>query len=272
MWMVRNRSIFLRYDIAHIHDPLPLLFWYLPLIILKPNARRYATFHGFERDPIPLHFKLIRKIARRLVQGVICIGNWISTEYGIECDGTTVGAVEPLNLECKTRSGAVFVGRLETDTGLLEYIDSLHILKVQHDIDLNMVVCGSGSLRQQALDLAHTKSISTDFRGFVPNPREVMNACQVCLAAGYLSILEAMSLGLPVVGFSKTPLRYEYLKTIAAQGGPISIQSSPEGVAQEIAKIIKKPDLSAKMGEKGKAFAAMMSWQRMTEMYLRLWV
>ena len=104
----------------------------------------------------------------------------------IECDGTTVGAVESSNLECKTRSGAVFVGRLETDTGLLEYIDALHILKVQHSIDLNMVVCGSGSLCQRALDLAHTKSLSTEFKGFVPNPREVMNTCQVCLAAGYL--------------------------------------------------------------------------------------
>ena len=271
LWMIANRHEFKGFYVVHIHDTLPLLLWYLPLLVMDSATPVYATFHGFERDPVPVIFKLLRKIARRLVRGAICIGHFIPETYGVDCDVILTGATDCVNLVEQSRNGAVFVGRLEQDTGLLGYIEAIAILKVMYGIEMPLTLCGEGSLQREASNLAMSRGISMEQRGLVSNPQAVMNSNQICLAAGYLSILEAMSLGLPVIGIAGSPLKAAYLKGVLKDGGPISIQTTPEGVAREIARIINDPQLAARISERGKRFASKMSWDRMTRAYLDLW-
>jgi len=271
LWMIANRRRFRGFHVVHIHDTLPLLLWYLPLLVMDSATPVYATFHGFERDPVPAIFKLLRKIAKRLVIGSICIGHFIPETYGVDCDVILTGATDCVDLVEQPRKGAVFVGRLEQDTGLLGYIEAIAILEETHGIEMPLTLCGTGSLQKEASDLAMSKSITMEQMGLVSNPQAVMNSNQICLAAGYLSILEAMSLGLPVIGVARSPLKAAYLKGVLKDGGPISIQTTPEGVAREIARIIKDPHLAARISERGKRFASKMSWDRMTRAYLDLW-
>jgi glycosyltransferase involved in cell wall biosynthesis len=265
--MIANRRRFRGFHVVHIHDT----FWYFPLLVMNPATPVYATFHGFERDPVPVIFKLLRKVARRLVRGSICIGHFIPETYGIDCDVILTGATDCVDLAKQPRNGAIFVGRLERDTGLLEYIEAIATLRKTHGIEIPLTLCGKGGLQREASDLAVSKGIAMEQMGLVPNPQTVMNSNQLCLAAGYLSILEAMSLGLPVIGIARSPLKAAYLKGVLKDGGPISIQTTPEGVAREIARIIKDPHLAARISEWGKRFASKMSWGRMTEAYLDLW-
>jgi glycosyltransferase involved in cell wall biosynthesis len=160
---------------------------------------------------------------------------------------------------------------LEQDTGILEYIKAIAILKETHDIEMPLTLCGKGSLQREASNLGMSKGVIMEQMGLISNPLTVMNSNQLCLAAGYLSILEAMSLGLPVIGIAGSPLKAAYLKGVLKDGGPISIQTTPEGVAREIAQIIKNPKLAARISERGKRFASKMSWNRMTRAYLNLW-
>ncbi len=271
LWMIANRRRFRGFRVIHIHDTLPLLLWYLPLLVMDFATPVYATFHGFERDPVPVIFKLLRKIARRLVSGSICIGHFIPETYGVDCDVILTGATDCVDLVEQPRNGAVFVGRLEQDTGLLGYIEAIAILKKKHGIEMPLTLCGKGSLRREASDLAKSRGIAMEQMGLVSNPQAVMNSNQICLAAGYLSILEAMSLGLPVIGIAGSPLKAAYLKGVLKDNGSISIQTTPEGVAREIARIINDPHLAARISERGKQFASKMSWDRMTRAYLDLW-
>ena len=271
LWMIANRRRFRGFHAIHIHDTLPLLLWYLPLLVMDSATPVYATFHGFERDPVPAIFKLLRKIAKRLVRGAICIGHFIPETYGVDCDVIVTGATDSVDLVEQPRNGAVFVGRLEQDTGLLGYIEAIAILEETHGIEMPLTLCGTGSLQKKASDLAVSKGITMEQMGLVSNPQAVMNSNQVCLAAGYLSILEAMSLGLPVIGIARSPLKAAYLKGVLKDGGPISIQTTPKGVAREIARIINDPHLAARVSIRGKQFASKMSWDRMTRAYLDLW-
>ena len=271
LWMIRHHSWIKEHDIIHVHDTVPLVFWYAPLVLFSPKKPVFATFHGFEEDPVPTMYRVLRKIARRLVRKCLCIGGFISREYGMKCDIVSLGATELLPLPRRQREGAVFVGRIEEDTGIIEHVNALAILREKHGISLKLTVCGSGSIRQDVADMALSKGVVVEFTGTIDDPKEIMNRSEFCLAGGYLSILEAMSLGLPVLGIARSPLKAAYLRAVLEQGGPMSIQTSPEGIAEEIARLIKSPKLAAEVSERGRVFAATMSWKRLADVYLALW-
>ena len=126
-------------------------------------------------------------------------------------------------------------------------------------------------MEKEAAEMAASLGVNVKFLGIVDNPIESMNSKQICLAAGYLSILEAMSLGVPVIGIARSSLRAAYLKGILKDGGPISIQTTAEGLAKEIARLIESPQLAQNISVRGRRFAESMSWNRMVRAYLDLW-
>lgn len=212
----------------------------------------YAPFHGYERNPVSTIFKLLRKIAKQRVSGFICIGHFIPEAYKIDCDAVLIGATNRADLIEQPRNGAVFVGRLERNTGLLQYIETIAILKEMHGVEVSLTLCGKGSLQREASDLAMSKGIAIEQMGLVPNLQAMMNSNHLCLTAGYLSILEAMSLGHPVIGIARSPLKTVYLKGVVRDGRSISIQTTPEAVTREIALILKDPHLAARISKRGK--------------------
>jgi glycosyltransferase involved in cell wall biosynthesis len=269
-WVWTNRKIFKSCRIVHVHDTIPLLAWYLPFIHNR-TASVFLTFHGYERDPVPTVFRILRRIAKRLVLGALCIGHFIPKVYNTKCEIVLTGAVDCSVVKPTQQEGAIFIGRLEHDTGIIEYIEALRILKETHDISLPLTVCGAGSIEKEAAEMAASLGVNVRFLGIVDNPIELMTSKQICLAAGYLSMLEAMSLGLPVIGIARSSLRAEYLKGIVKDGGVISIQTTAEGVAKEIARLIENPQLAQGISAKGRKFAESMSWKRMVRAYLDLW-
>jgi len=270
MWVMANRRKFLQYDILHAHDIIPLL-WILPLKMVCPSKPLYVTFHGYEKDPVPMRFMLLRRIAVKLVRACLCIGQFIHELYGTKCDETSLGAVDLNRLSPQPRKGLVFVGRIEPDTGIMDYVEALDVLKTEHGLAMELKVCGSGSMRKDLAELADARGLQVTFLGPISRPTDIVNGCSICLAAGYLSILEAMALGLPVVGAAKTPLRSQYLGAVLKEGGPISVQRTPQGIAREVAVLTKNPELYSRVSKEGVAFATSMTWDNLVRKYLRLW-
>jgi len=271
LWTLYNRRAMSNFDLFHFHDTLVLMSCGIPLMLLQPRTPRFATFHGYEQDPVPMVWQVARRIASRLVRGSICVGSFIRKAYGIHCDLDSIGAVERPGPVVGGGKGAIFVGRLEEDTGILKYVDALRIVRDRYLIDLPLTVCGSGSLDERVREAAFTARLAAELLGPISSPMTVLAKGQVCLAAGYLSMLEAMSTGLPVIGIAKSPLRMAYLKSMRGAGAPISIQTTTDGVAREIARIIGDDRLRASLANRGRAFAAKMTWERMTDLYIQLW-
>ncbi|MHA1636974.1 MAG: glycosyltransferase family 4 protein [Candidatus Thorarchaeota archaeon] len=270
-WMVYNRQQFMKFNIVHCHDPMPLLQWYLPLRILYRNRPLYATYHGYERDPVPIVFKILRKVANIFVKASMCIGHFIPKIYNMTCNHVTIGAVERTKEYQTERNGIVYIGRIEEDTGILQFIEALAILKKEYGKSSKFIVIGSGSQSASVEELARKHGVDIHLEGISDDPLPLMAKCEICLAAGYLGILEAMSLGLPVIGFARSPLRSEYLKAIIKEGGPISIQTSPEGIAKAIASTLQNPVLAHDIATKGREFAAKFTWDRLVRSYIQLW-
>jgi glycosyltransferase involved in cell wall biosynthesis len=100
---------------------------------------------------------------------------------------------------------------------------------------------------------------------------EIIRKRKIMFAAGYLSILDSLSNGVPVIGFAATPLRQAYLHGVIQAGGVISIQTTAEGVAREINRILRNQLLFEQISKKGREFAIAMTWDRMTQEYIKLW-
>ena len=84
-------------------------------------------------------------------------------------------------------------------------------------------------------------------------------------------VVSPRPLGLPVIGLAQSQLRSEYLKAVIKEGGPISIQTTPQGVAQAIAKVLMNPEMMSDLARRGKDFATKFSWKKLVEKYINLW-
>ncbi len=270
-WLLSHRRKMVGYHLVHMHGTEQILMWYLPLILFNVKTPRFATFHGYERDPIPFVFKFLRRIANRFVKGSICIGKFIPTLYGIRCDEVSHGAVDEHAIRTELREEIAYVGRLERDNGILHYLKAMKILKENHRCPVRLHICGEGSLEEEVRNTAESYEIDIKMHGVLSDPIEVIARSSVCFAAGYLSILESLSVGTPVVGISKTSLRQEYLKSIKTEGAPISIQTTSEGVAIESAKLLRNPTYAKQLSKRGHEFASEMTWDSVVNLYRSIW-
>ncbi len=271
LWMIRHRSEILSNDIIHVHDTIPFLLWYFPLRILYPTRKVHITFHGFERDPVPLIFRLTRKIAHLLTKSKLCIGGFIESIYGVKCSSISIGAVSSIPYKNEDRNGIAYVGRIERDTGIQEYLELASILKGRYDIESKFNIAGEGSLLEDFRKQIERQHLNVTFTGAIQEPQSFLRNAQVSLAAGYLSILESLSVGTPVIALAKSSLKMSYYKSIRDIGAPISIQTTLDGCARKIAIILSNEELRTRIASKGMEFASRMSWGNLLSTYFRLW-
>src|SRR3990167_3365421 len=170
-WQVgKLRNLVRDVDIVHIHD---VFFWYLPFRFLHPSKKVFTTFHGYEGNKIPgFKAKLMHKIAEKLSNGNICVGDYLKKWYGTKPDYITYGAVSRIqNSEFRIQNynskyKILFLGRLEEETGIMEYLKALLMLK-NKGTKFELTILGDGSLRKKAEDFSKVNKINAEFKGFV---------------------------------------------------------------------------------------------------------
>ena len=270
-WFASNREMMREFQIVHCHDFVPILLWATPFRMVLPGRPIFATFHGYERDPVPLYFKYIRKIAERLVRGSLCVGSFIERVYGTNCFATPIGAVPQTAKRASGKNHAIYVGRLEPDTPVLEYVEALATVAGESKREMEFTVCGDGSLREKLEGMCQDRGVHARFLGNVRNPEPHYLNADAALAGGFLSVLEAMSYGLPVIAYAGTALKHQYYESVLKAGGKISIQSSAAGVAREMERLLKFPKLHNHLSKRAVDFAEKNDWSRMANLYLNLW-
>jgi glycosyltransferase involved in cell wall biosynthesis len=257
-------------EILHTHDAYPFLKYYLPWRLWNAGPPAFVTFHGYEGYPIPLEAKLLRRFVLWLTRGSICAGAFIPRWYGFRCTHVTHGGVDPPPKRPPLGEGAVFVGRLERDTGFRTYLQVLKRLRDEFGVTLQLEVCGDGSLRTEGEEYARANGLDVTFWGMVPDVMPYLARARFAFVDGLLAILEAMASGAVVLSAYDNPLKEDYLRLFPGAGF-MTIAGSPEELAARLARLQGAPELAEQIAAQAYAFARTQSWARVTDFYLDLY-
>ena len=246
-------------DLIHCHD---VFFWCLPFRFVFIKKPIFTTFHGWEgKYPIPFKNKLVRKISERLSKGNICVGDYIQKYYGTKPDYVTYGGT-PLFAHGRTQivgkktNQIIVIGRLEEDLGINEYLKALRQLKKKYQITF----VGDGSYRKQAEKIGKVT-------GMVKNIKPYLKKHALIFTSSYLTILEAMSIGRPVFALYQNQLKKDYLKLFPG-AKYLNISNSAIGLVSQVETNLQGQTLKV---EKGQEFAKKQTWDKVVNLYLKLW-
>lgn len=200
-WLFKSRDLIKRSDIVHCHD---VFIWYLPFRFFYPNKPVYTTFHGWEGIfPIPIKNILLKRLAAKLSRGNICVGHYIEKYYGIKANLITYGGAKKINNKRvkKEKDLITFIGRLEKDTGVNEFMKWLNKNK---KYTVNFV--GDGSLGKECEKYGKVL-------GFI-DPAPLLIKSEICVPGGYLGYIEAKSYGCKIMTFYNNQLKKDYWNEI----------------------------------------------------------
>lgn len=303
-WLWKNRNLIKEADIVHCHD---VFYWYLPFRFLYPKKKVFVTFHGYEGNLPPNKRKIfMHRLAAKLTDGSIAIGDWHEKWYGVKADAVSYGAVgkgsldrlgmtEKLNgiLRGKTPQNDntydfCFVGRLAKDTGIMVYLETVRILKEkgtsrqarsinqkarrinQNARSISLVVCGDGPLFEEAKRFSEDNKLEVKFEGFVEEVGRFVSQSKFVFVSRYLGILESLVAKKLIFAVYDSPIKEDYLR-MAPFAPMIIIENNPEKLAEKVEYFIDHQKEADELIKKGYNWARNQSWEKMTDAYLKLW-
>lgn len=261
----KNRMLIQNADIIHCHD---VFFWYLPFRYLYPKKSVYITFHGYETVfPPTKKAILVRKLSEKLASGNIIVGDFIKKWYGTKPSFIIYGGVEnnfqkEKIKELGKKMNIIFVGRLEQDTGVTVYLNSLKLLK-KNKKHFSFAAYGDGSLKNKVKKLG-------EVHGFVQNISTRMHKADVVFCSSYLTMLEALLMKKVVIALYENDLKKDYLK-MSPFARYVYICKDEQEIVSVLDSLQKEPWRSNSMKENGARWANEQTWEKVISIYYKLW-
>ncbi|HEX7018034.1 MAG TPA: glycosyltransferase family 4 protein [Patescibacteria group bacterium] len=254
-------------DIIHIHD---IFWWLIPLLPFLPRRQLFMTFHGYEGNQLPKWNHVFwRQVAARLTAGSIAIGAFQKKWYGITPTLVSHGAVESKKQPVKRKKDTtlkakklIFIGRLEADNGIIKYLEAVKILKAEGK-SIKLDVYGDGGLRPTAERFVKKYSLPVTFHGFVDQAAINYSQYDLAFASRYLSILEALAAGVPVIAQYTNDLQRDYLQ-LAPFAQWIAMAEHPRDISHSLKADTHLPPAAQK-------WAAQQTWAKLAAVYRELW-
>lgn len=261
-WLLDNYQLMKNADVIHCHD---VFFWYLPFRFLFPFKKIYTTFHGYDNYPLKSKNIFIHKMSEKLSNGNICIGDFIKKWYGTNPNFVSYGGVNIISdhrLKIIGHKSAVFIGRLDEQTGIKTYIKAVKLIRKKIP-NFKLEIIGDGKFR---------KEIERDFKilGFQENSGKYFQNYTFAFVSRYLSILEAMAAKKLVFAVYDNPLKEDYLR-MAPFSKYITISSSSSELVSKISYYLDNGKAKEIMIAEAYAWVKKHTWEEMTNIYLRLW-
>ncbi len=265
----KTRKLIQDADVIHCHD---VFFWYLPFRFIYPSKPVYTTFHGYEGNKIPSKKAiLMHKIAEKLSKGNICIGDFLKKWYGTRPTYVTYGAVKIQNPKFKINSKLkiLFLGRIEEETGIMEYLKALKILKDKRQ-SFELTVLGDGSLRDKSEKFSKKNNLKVVFKGFIKDVNKFILQSNYVFASRYLGILEGLAAKKFVFAQYNNAIKKDYLK-MAPFVKFISIAKNYQELSSQIEFFLKNESERNQKIMGGFYWVSGQTWDKVVEIYLRLW-
>ena len=272
----KNINLIKEADIIHVHD---VFFWYLPFRFIYPGKPVYTTFHGYEGNKIPgFKSKLMHKIAEKLSKGNICVGDFLKKWYGTKPDYVTYGGVGILPINTNTtnkyqlankRVKILFLGRLEEETGIMEYLKVLKELQ-RKKYKFEITILGDGSLRRKAENFSRVNKINAEFKGFVEKIESYLYKTDFILTSRYLGILEALSYKKLVFAHYNNLIKKDYLE-MAPFAKYISISKDISELSNQIGYYLRNGKKRNQMVDQGFSWVKNQTGENLINLYIDLW-
>jgi len=266
IWLLKNISLIKKADVIHCHD---VFFWYLPFRFLFPFKKVFVTFHGYENYPLKSRQILMHKISEKLAFGNICIGDFIQKWYKTKPTYVSYGAVDVIRSkrrkhekEKQNKNSAVFIGRLDKQTGIKMYVDAYKLIKKKIP-DFELLAIGDGPYRGKI-----AKDIKT--LGFQREPEKHFKNYRFAFVSRYLSILEAMAYRKLVFAVFDDPIKKDYLE-MSPFAKYIIISGSLADLCSKIKLYLNSRKQERKLVEKAFFWVRKQTWNELTNIYLKLW-
>ena len=257
-------------DIIHCHD---IFFWYLPFRFIFPFKRVYTTFHGYEGNDIPTKRAVfMHKVAEKLSNGNICIGSFYKKWYGTIPTYVSYGAVDvpdKSNINQQDKNLIIFLGRLEEETGIMEYLEAFKNISKKHK-DLKMLVLGDGSLRKKSETFVKTNNLNVTFKGFILDTYSYIQRANFMFTSRYLGILESMVNKKYVLAVYNNKIKKDYLE-MTPFSKYMSICANSEDILKELNEILGDKSFAPEKISKAYDWVKDQTWDNMFETYLMLW-
>lgn len=262
LWVMLHWRVISRPSVIHSHD----LFVHFFRRFFK-NVFWVHTFHGFEGYPLRQEAIQSRIEIRREVNYCFGIGKFIEKWYGTRCDDYLYGAAETsgYNGGLKKIWDGVFFGRLETDTGFRAYLESM--VGLEQTGNYRFCVVGDGSELDWAKDYCSKNGSKVEFIGKQPSVLKDISRAKVAFVSGYLGIIEAAALKLPIVGYYDNPLKHDYLR-MHPQASNMYLAKNQEEIEKAFVSALK-PD-QKKLTE-FQYWAKAQTWEKIAQKYLEIY-
>jgi glycosyltransferase involved in cell wall biosynthesis len=232
-WMWRQRAVLRDADVLHFHDYTPLVHWFLPLRAFIRGPRYAITFHGFEHWPLRVRHRILRALAARLCHVRFAVGEYVREIYGHPVDAVYLGApvhsypaVTPSEAMC-----FVYVGRLEEDTGIAEFAETLAAAAAEFRTRVQLEIAGDGRLRTR-LESLRGSWMDITLHGSVEDTYPVIERARFIVATGFLAIFEAFQTGIPVLFPALTGIKRRYIASIPEADTLLNAMRSREEMRQ----------------------------------------
>lgn len=201
--LYKNKKLIEEAEIIHCHD---VFIWYLPFKFLFPFKKVYMTFHGWEGVwPIPYKNIVLKKVSAYLSKGKISVGKYIEKYYGIKSDFVIYGgAGAKIKKPKKVKDSVVFLGRLDKDTGILQFLEYLKNHKFK-----KVLFVGDGEYKNECAKYGKVT-------GFT-NPNAYLEDSEFAAVGGYLGYISAQTYGCKILTFADNPLKRDYWNEIKKQ-------------------------------------------------------
>lgn len=256
-WVITNRNLFEKSEILHIHD---VFFWIIPILPFLSSKKIFMTFHGYEGYPIKMRWIIQRKMAELLTTGNICVGDFMKKWYKTLPASVIYGGVR-LKYQKKVPNpkSAVFFGRLDAQTGFIEYIKAYELIKNKYP-EFHLTVVGGGEFADKIPEGVSVYGFKKDITPFILENRFIF-------VSRYLSMLEALASKRDVVATYDNPVKKDYLM-LSPFKKYIKIAKNEKEIAEYVLSRLKKNSSKENVGF---TWAKEQTWEKIADVYLKLW-
>jgi glycosyltransferase involved in cell wall biosynthesis len=237
------------------------------------------SFWGYERYPIRLKNKIIRKLAETLSTDFMCGGKYIRKYYGTKCKDKRIfiAGVEEIPSAKKLKGKKeriAFMGRIKADTNIEAYVHVMKILKEKYKLRIPLDVYGDGELRDKLEKFCKENKLNVRFLGFVDRSQRFLYKYKYVFSSPpqYATITNAMANKCLVFSICENEFKLETAKDVGSDKGLILIAKNPEDMARCFMNYYKKPKLYNKIIKSAYAFVTKnLMWDKIIDKFIQMY-